>query len=158
MEPTLITSEPCAPYETHWYSCGAAALEKFEIFFIIPGGTQNYNSKPIRDFWVDLIGAERVIKIADPAAVCETIATTIGLMEGAVDATGIRADLADVGASATIVAAVTSGLDGLARSTAHDRVVDGSVVIDLGDSGDRVGLIFAVVSLLAFVAGVLFSA
>jgi hypothetical protein len=30
-------------------------------------------------------------------------------------------------------------------------------VIDLGDSGDRVGLVFAVVSLLAFAAGALLS-
>jgi len=26
MEPILITSEPCAPYETHWYSCGASGM------------------------------------------------------------------------------------------------------------------------------------
>lgn len=105
----------------------AAALEKFEIFFVIPGGTINFHNEGIRLFWADLLGPERVIKVADPQAVCETIATTIGLMEGAVVAAGIRADLADVGASATVVAAVTSGLDGLARSTALARVGSGDL-------------------------------
>lgn len=106
-----------------------AAREKFEIFFIIPNGTQNFNNADIRRFWVDLIGAERVIKLQDPTAVCEAIATTVGLMEGAVDASGIHRDLADVGASATVVAAVTSGLGDLARSTALARVGSGDLPV-----------------------------
>lgn len=105
----------------------AAAREKFEIFFIIPGGTTNYNNGHIRDFWTRLLGAERVIKILEPAAVCETIATTVGLMEGAIDAGDMHGDLADVGASATVVAAVTSGLGDLARSTALARVGSGDL-------------------------------
>lgn len=60
---------------------------------------------------------------------CEAIATTVGLMEGAVDASGIHSDLADVGASATVVAAVTSGLGELARSTALARVGSGDLPV-----------------------------
>ena len=107
----------------------AAARAKFEIFFLIPSGTSNYDADSIRDFWVDLLGPERVIKLADPTAVCETIATTVGLMEGAIDAGDISRDLADVGASATVVAAVTSGLGDLARSTALARVGSGDLPI-----------------------------
>ena len=72
---------------------------------------------------------QRVIKLQDPTAVCEAIATTVGLMEGAVDASGIHRDLADVGASATVVAAVTSGLGELARSTALARVGSGDLPV-----------------------------
>ena len=107
----------------------AAARAKFEIFFLIPSGTSNYDDDSIRDFWVNLLGSERVIKLADPTAVCETIATTVGLMEGAIDAGDISRDLADVGASATVVAAVTSGLGDLARSTALARVGSGDLPI-----------------------------
>ena len=105
----------------------ADALEKFEVFFLIPSGTNNYDNASIRDFWVRLLGAERVIKIPDPRAVCETIATTIGLMEGAVDAAGIHADLAGIGASTATIGAVAHATDALARSTSLARVGTGDL-------------------------------
>ncbi|GAA4155456.1 hypothetical protein [Actinomadura keratinilytica] len=57
---------------------------KFEVFFIIPEGGYHAGDPRLRDFWQDLLG-QNVLYLDDPAAVCETIALTIGLGEDAID-------------------------------------------------------------------------
>jgi len=105
----------------------AELRKKFEVFFLIPKGSSNYGDATIRAQWASLVGAERVINF-DPASACETIAATVGLMEGAIDAAGLRSDLADVGAAAATVASVTSGLAALAASaTAIAKVGTGDL-------------------------------
>lgn len=94
----------------------AQLRDKFDVFFLIPRGSSNFGDSKIRARWTDLLGEERVIDF-DPRSACETIAATVGLMEGAIDAAGLRRDLADVGAAPATVASVTSGLAALAAST-----------------------------------------
>jgi hypothetical protein len=96
----------------------AAANERWNTFFIIPKGTQHFDDPALKAFWADLFGAERVILLDDPSAICETIGTAIGLCEGTTTADAMASDLADVGASSAIVASTAKGLDALAKSTA----------------------------------------
>jgi len=104
-----------------------AVLEKWNVFFIIPKGTQHYDDPRLRERWSDLLGAQHVIMLEDPEAVCETIGVAIGLCEGTTTADGMHADLKDVGASHAVVAATTRGLDKLAKSTALTRVGTGTL-------------------------------
>jgi hypothetical protein len=96
----------------------AKLQERYHVFFIIPTGASYTTESWLSDTWKKLLGPEHVIKLADPEAVCETIAMTIGLVEGTAMPDRIAADLSDVGASATIVGHVASALDPLAKSTA----------------------------------------
>lgn len=109
--------------------------QKFEVFFVLPSGTHNYNNRAIRDAWVALVGPERVIKLDDPDAVCESMAAIVGLMEGTTDGDGVRADLAAVGATATVRAAVADGVRALAGTTSIARVGDGTLPARKGPSG-----------------------
>lgn len=112
----------------------AELRKKFEVFFLIPKGSSNYGDATIRAQWASLAGAERVIDF-DPRSACETIAATVGLMEGAIDAAGLRSDLADVGAAPATVASVTSGLAALAASaTAIAKVGTGDLPARRGAS------------------------
>ncbi|QXJ25176.1 hypothetical protein AGRA3207_006630 [Actinomadura graeca] len=56
----------------------------YEVYFIIPEGGYHAGSRKLRDFWQGLLG-QHVLYLDDPAAVCETIALTIGLGEDAID-------------------------------------------------------------------------
>lgn len=104
-----------------------AVTEKYEVFFIIPNQTSYFHEPWLKETWSSLLGPERVIKLEEPEAVCETIGATIGLLEGALAADAIAADLKDVGAGTAIVKAVTTGLDDLAKSTALTKVGTGSL-------------------------------
>ncbi|MBC8163439.1 MAG: hypothetical protein H7Z42_19700 [Roseiflexaceae bacterium] len=68
----------------------AEAQQRFHYFHIIPTNTSHGRDTAIHAAWRTLLG-ERVLLLEDEAAVCETIALTIGLCEGAVD------DLANAG-------------------------------------------------------------
>lgn len=111
----------------------AAAKEKWEIFFIIPGGANHADAKWLRKAWVELLGDERVISIKNPEAVCETIGAAIGLLEGTTSADAIHTDLTDVGASAAVAKDAAAGLDALAKSTALAPVGKG----DLPEKAER---------------------
>lgn len=94
------------------------ASDKWEIFYLIPNKTSHYKHSWLPEWWARLINSQHIIKVEDPEAICETIGMTIGLMEGTVDADGMRRDLHDMGTHAKVVDATTSALDGLAKSTA----------------------------------------
>lgn len=74
---------------------------KYETFFIhIPSGAY-HDDDGIAKVWQGLL-PERVIEMPDISLVCETIASTIGLMEGTTD--DIAKDLKDVGAGHAVSA------------------------------------------------------
>lgn len=107
--------------------CIKAAQEKYNVFFIIPKGTSHYDDPKLRARWSELLGAQNVIMLEDPEAVCETIGLAIGLCEGTATADGMHADLKDVGAGTAVVKAVTRGLDDLAKKTALAKVGTGTL-------------------------------
>ena len=75
---------------------------KFEVYYIVPGDAYHARDPQITKFWRSLFG-QNVIVLDDLAAVCETIALTIGLNEDAIDLAEGLADLVDVGFDSTEV-------------------------------------------------------
>lgn len=62
----------------------AAVNQRYHHFHIVPTHTAHGSSPDVQERWRSLLG-ERVLLLDDEAAVCETIALTIGLNEGALD-------------------------------------------------------------------------
>jgi hypothetical protein len=72
---------------------------KWDTYYILPAGASHVGDSDVLGFWRGLLG-QNVIELADTDAVCEIIALTVGLGEGAIDlGTGLD-DLADVGSAA----------------------------------------------------------
>jgi hypothetical protein len=105
----------------------SAVLEKWNVFFIIPKGTNHFGDPELKKCWAALIGDQHVILLDDPDAVCETIGVAIGLCEGATTGDDLHHDLKDVGASHAVVAATARGLDALAKSTALAKTGTGTL-------------------------------
>ena len=57
--------------------------ERWNVYFILPNLTFYYNDLDILDHWRGLLG-QNVLRLEDPDAVCDLIATTIGLEEEAI--------------------------------------------------------------------------
>jgi len=113
-------------------------LEKFEWFHIIPE-TSTSAMPSVPKFWKDLLG-ERVLMLDNPEAVCETIAMTIGLIEGAISSTKDGADhLRDAGADGGAVASASTALSVIAGSRSLSTKVAASnlpaAVTAAGDDG-----------------------
>jgi hypothetical protein len=92
------------------------ASKMYEIFFILPNQTSYYNDTEVNNYWKDKLG-ERFLKLEDPNAVAELIASTIGLMEGtAEDTDQIAKDLKDHGLTEDVAKAVTTSLTTILKS------------------------------------------
>lgn len=100
------------------------AKQKWNLFFILPKGTNYYDDPQIEAFWKKHLG-EHFIKLEDPAAVCEVIGSTIGIFEGAATSDTLGADLKDVGASDSIVATTVASVGHIANAAALARVGTG---------------------------------
>lgn len=87
----------------------AELQEKYEVFFINPGSTSHHGDSRILGTWKKLFG-QNVLDLSDPTAVCELIATTIGLCEEAGDMDDIARDLVAAGADKSKVNAATKAL------------------------------------------------
>lgn len=116
----------------------ALASEKWEIFFLIPKGTNHYSDPGLKARWDGLLNPQHVMKLEEPEAVCEVIGSAIGLMEGTVDGLGVAKDLADIGTAGHIVDAATAALDPLAKSTALAKAATSSS--ELAPSGGPSGV------------------
>jgi len=57
---------------------------KYNVYFIIPGGTSHWGDPKLTDRWRGLLG-QNVLELPDPNTVCDLIGATVGLMEGLVD-------------------------------------------------------------------------
>lgn len=58
------------------------AKERYHVFFIIPSGTMHGGESSLFNFWSELLGADHVLRLQDPAQVCDLVALTVGLTEG----------------------------------------------------------------------------
>lgn len=83
--------------------------EKFEVFVLIPAGTNHFGNRSIFQRWQSLFGPN-VIQLQDPNLVSETIASLIGITEGKTDADIIETDLKDVGVDSKTIKAVTTAI------------------------------------------------
>jgi hypothetical protein len=102
-----------------------ACQEKYNIFFMIPRGTQHYDDPELVRYWGKLLGDDHVIRIEEAEAICEAIAIAIGICEGMTDADDIAKDV--TGSSKAIIKAVSEALDPLAKNSALARVGTGDL-------------------------------
>lgn len=72
--------------------------EKWEVFFILPRMTYYFDDAQVNKHWTDLLG-ERLLKLEDPAAVCDLIAVTIGVLEESIDLDEGLDDLTSIGST-----------------------------------------------------------
>lgn len=56
--------------------------QKYDTYFIVPGGTSGAGSTTMLARWGRLVGEDHVLQLPDPRLVCELIAATIGYAEG----------------------------------------------------------------------------
>ncbi len=87
----------------------AELRQRYHVFYILPKGAAHGGERKMLDFWRNLLG-QNVLELADPNAVCETIALAIGLSEGVIDVDEGAADLADLSAPVAAVRAARSAV------------------------------------------------
>ena len=68
-------------------SIAAELTRRWDTYFILPGGASYAGDQQVLGVWEGLLGPN-VIQLPELDALCETIALTVGLGEGAVDLTG----------------------------------------------------------------------
>ncbi|TMQ33064.1 MAG: hypothetical protein E6K70_15190 [Planctomycetota bacterium] len=94
-----------------------AELERaYDVYYVLPRMTNHWNNPDVHRRWVELLG-QNVLRLEDPAGICELIASTIGIAEGKVDLENLGDDLQEAGASATVARAVSQALE----SVVHGR-------------------------------------
>lgn len=87
-----------------------ALRKSFDVYFVLPKMTANWNNKAVHSRWVELLG-QNVLRLEDPAGICELIASTVGLAEGRVNPEELEGALTEGGSSAGIAQAVRNALD-----------------------------------------------
>lgn len=112
----------------------AELQEKFEVFFIFTPSAGYGLSSGHPEIWKKLF-AERVLLLPNTDAVCETIAATIAMCEGAVDHSDLDLHLADVGVDARTAATVKNALIPLAGRNLAKADVKGNLVGSGASSG-----------------------
>jgi hypothetical protein len=87
-----------------------AELERtYDVYHVLPKMTQHWNNPVVHRRWVELVG-QKALRLEDPAAICELIASTIGVAEGRVDLEQVADDLEHAGSSAAVARAVRNTL------------------------------------------------
>ena len=80
----------------------------YEVFFIIPTTTQHGKDQEIYDTWARYLG-QRVLRLDDPSAICELIASTIAAEEG-LEIADIMDSLKEAGTAAKTISTVKKSL------------------------------------------------
>jgi hypothetical protein len=81
----------------------------YDVYHVLPRMTSNWNNPAVHRRWVELLG-QYALRLEEPAAICELIASTVGLAEGKVDLEGLTDDLREAGSSAAAAQAVRNTL------------------------------------------------
>lgn len=84
--------------------------ERYEVFYILPQSASHGKDREVLTFWRKLLG-QNVLELEDEAAVCETIALTIGIWEGRTDLEEGVDDLKEMGVTdETVLGSVSKAL------------------------------------------------
>lgn len=115
----------------------AELREKFEVFWLMPGGTNHFHDDSVIKPLQQLFG-QNFRKMEHPEDVCEMLVSIIGVNEG-YDLHDVGAALKDVGASAASVSRVTTELVPYASSRAVTKgaTATGALATSGGDSVGR---------------------
>lgn len=89
--------------------------QRYHVFYILPKNASYGGDKNILSFWRKLLG-QNVLELEDPEAVCETIALTIGMMEGTTDLYQGADDLREFGTAERMLQVVTTALASIPAS------------------------------------------
>jgi hypothetical protein len=81
----------------------------YDVYHVLPKMTSNWNNTEVRRRWVELLG-QNALRLEEPAAICELIASAIGVAEGKVDLEQLTDDLRQAGSSAAVAQAVRNTL------------------------------------------------
>jgi hypothetical protein len=100
--------------------------KKYFTFYILPEGACHGHDPQIVKRWSDLIGSEHVLRLKDPGAVAELIASQIGLCEGATDMDSVSKDLEEHGSTA-LVPVVRDAVSKAYAGGAMTKVPDGAL-------------------------------
>lgn len=111
--------------------------EKFEVFWIMPGGTDHWDDEAVNAPLAQIFG-QHLLKLPDARDVCELIATTIGVCEG-YDIDTIATDLRDVGAATGAIDTAKKAIVPFASTKAVTRraTASGDLVVSGDDSVGR---------------------
>jgi hypothetical protein len=91
----------------------------YDVYFVLPRMTQHWDNPDVYGRWVGLLG-QNVLRLREPAGICELIASTIGLAEGRVGLEALATDLEEAGTGAPVAAAVGDALVGVGRERAGE--------------------------------------
>lgn len=94
----------------------AEVRERFEVFWIMPGGTTHWDDTEVTEYLRELFG-QNFLRLEDPNDIVTLISSTVGVAEG-FDLHHVDAALKDVGADAESVARVSKSLVPLASTRA----------------------------------------
>lgn len=67
--------------------------QRFHVFFIIPNMTSHYDDKQLLKYWVNLLGQQNTLKLADPRKICEMIVGAVAVCEEYVGIDDVAGDL-----------------------------------------------------------------
>lgn len=81
----------------------------YDVYHVLPKMTSHWNNPVVHGRWVELLG-QNALRLEEPAAICELIASTIGVAEGKVDLEHLTDDLREAGSSAAVARAVRNTL------------------------------------------------
>jgi hypothetical protein len=112
----------------------AELKRRYHVYYIIPAGSSYARDERVLDHWRDLLG-QNVIQLDDLDAVCETIALTIGLEEGAIGLDEGLDHLVDVGSTAGATVGRALATIGSARGTVVRGPALRRAATDSGDDG-----------------------
>ncbi len=63
----------------------AEVKERYQLYFIVPGGASHGGDRQVLNFWQKLVGENNVLRLDNPNETSECIGLTIGVNEGAVN-------------------------------------------------------------------------
>lgn len=109
--------------------------KKYEVYFVLPKLTQHWNNPAVYGRWVELLG-QHVLRLEEPAAICELIASTIGLAEGKADWERLAEDLHEAGSSEEVCQQVRKTLVNLGAEHGGK-----GVRVRVPDSGEPAGVV-----------------
>jgi hypothetical protein len=81
----------------------------YDVYYILPKMTNHWNNPVVHSRWLELLG-QNVLRLEEPAGICELIASTIGVAEGKVDLDRLAEDLEQAGATDCVRSAVGKAL------------------------------------------------
>lgn len=97
----------------------AQAREKYHVFYVIPGGASHGGDTKILGWWQERLGADSVIKLADPSDTSEAIALAIGIREGVVTPQQGLEHIRKRGVVGTVLARISNAFGALMGKDDH---------------------------------------